>query len=46
LRERQSVIDAIAREAIAALSRDTAAALRLALLASELRRQMTAEVVV
>jgi DNA primase len=29
-----------------ALSRDTAAALRLALLASELRRQMTAEVVV
>ena len=44
LREQQALITVIDRQAIeAAASRDSTTALRWALLASELRREMTAE---
>lgn len=44
LRERQAVIDTLDREAIREVARDAATALRLAVLASELRREIAAEV--
>jgi hypothetical protein len=44
LRERQAVITAIDREAIEEVARNPTTARRLALLASELRREMAAEV--